>query len=274
MAIGDTFPIPTRHAKRLRELAEPFVVPFSMDLAGSKVSPNFPNGTSFATVLGAQAATWGPGAQKMQGHYCALGVTGLTGSGDITITGNSVDVDTGVVTIADTEDIEVTAGGYYVTRNRWYLITDITIPVGITVITYDVIAASWHVCTDTNADIVAYRITGYKIAAHHTGTPSLQFRLLGIKRTGANSINLSTLEKFTVTSLALVDSLRGTRDYASAVLSELGFPFRFGIDDFDTYFVTDENVFQEGTYNDGFIIEITHSDIDDIAGEIRCIIIE
>lgn len=214
----------------------------------------------FRTVAANQVGDYATDFAVDNNHIFLL-VHSLTGSGVVTITGTSINETSGVPVAADTETITVDTGGeqYYQSAKKWWEVTNIDIPAGITIIDYDIGVVGY--ADHGNAD---FKITGYRLESLAQGVnPDLRFQLIKVNDDGSGKMSISFLEDIGVDADAvgnqIIDGLRtggDDRSYNPTVGSVWGdgtmLVFKQG--DFDTYFASDENVFESSTKDEGFIL--------------------
>jgi hypothetical protein len=196
-------------------------------------------------------------------NHVFLLANSLTGSGDVTFTGTSLDESTGVPSIGDTETVTVDtgAGQYYQTTKKWWEITNVDIPAGISAINYDIGVVGYSDVGNTD-----FKITGYRLDATSQGINSeVRFRLIKIQDDGAKKMSLVDLEDITcdsgVVGSQIIDNVRAggddrsfDPDVADIWPNNTVLVFKQG--DFDDYFSSDENDFSSSTDDEGFILRI------------------
>lgn len=196
-------------------------------------------------------------------NHIYLLVNSITGTGGITITGTSVNEVDGTPAAGDTEVIEVddTAAQYWQSTKKWWDVTNIDIPAGISAINYDLGVVGY--IDFGNMD---YKIVGYRIDAPSKGVNSqMRFRIIKINDDGAGKMHLSDIEDIEIDASSgtdqVVDYLRTggddrTHDPGVASLWANGTVVVLKQSDFDTHFTSDENVFESSTKDEGFILRI------------------
>jgi hypothetical protein len=199
-------------------------------------------------------------------NHIALLINTITGTGDITITGTSIDETTGVPTAVDTEVISVdaTVDQYWQTTKKWWEVTNIDIPAGISAINYDVVVVGYTDINNQNFELLAYRLD----MVAQGNDPDIRFRIIKVQDDGDGKMSLVDVEDIGVDANAvgdqIIDGLRtggDDRSYDPAVadiwLDGTNFVFKQG--DFSTFFVADENIFDSGDSNEGMIIRFEGS---------------
>jgi hypothetical protein len=199
-------------------------------------------------------------------NHVAILVNTITGSGDVTITGTSINESTGVPTAADTEVISVdsTAGQYWQTSKKWWEVTNIDIPAGISAINYDVVVVGYTDINNQNFELLAYRLD----MVAQGNTPDIRFRIIKVQDDGGGKMSLVDVEDIGVDSGAvgdqIIDGVRtggDDRSYDPAVASvwDDGENFVFKQGDFSTFFSAEENMFDSGDSDEGMIIRFEGS---------------
>jgi hypothetical protein len=199
-------------------------------------------------------------------NHVYLLINAITGVGDITITGISLSESSSVPIVGDTEVITVdgTIGQYYQTSKKWWEVTNIDIPAGITVIDYDIGIVGYTDINNQNFELLAYRVDAFSQGV----SPDFRFRLIKIQDDGSNKMSVVDVEDIGVDAGAagdqIIDGIRVGGDDRSvnpAVASIWGddttLVFKQG--DFSTYFAANENIFRSGTHDEGLIIRVEGS---------------
>jgi hypothetical protein len=242
----------------------PQTITFTLPLRG--VTDNTINITGeFRTVAANEVGDYATDFAVSNNHVFLL-VNSITGTGGITVTGISIDETTAVPTIGDTEVITVdgTAGQYYQTDKKWWEVTNIDIPAGITVIDYDIGVVGYTDINNQNFELLAYRVDAFAQGI----SADFRFRLIKIQDDGGNKMSIVDVEDIGTDSGSagdqIIDGIRVGGDDRSvnpAVGQIWGddstLVFKQG--DFSTYFVADENVFRSGTEHEGLIIRVEGS---------------
>ncbi len=189
-------------------------------------------------------------------------INSLTGSGDITITGTSINEITGIATASDTETVTVdTAGVYYQSDKKWWEVINIDIPVGISAIDYDIGIIGY---ADFNNH--KFKILGYRADFYTQGVSAdLRFIIERVKDNGSKQFEIVTVEDigFDANSASnqINDHLRtggNDRSYNPTVGSIIGDNQMLTLKqfDFDSYFSSEENVFLCKDLHEGVIIRL------------------
>jgi hypothetical protein len=203
------------------------------------------------------AADW-----AVSNQHAFILVNSITGSGTITISGASLSESTAVPVSPDFEEIPgVSATGYYQTSKKWWEVTDIVIPGGISAINFDYGVVGYPDLG--NRDFV---ILGYRCEAFAAGV-SPDFRLIieKIQDDGNKKMSVVIVEDIGVDSGAagnqIVDHIRtgaDERSYDPAVSSiwDNDTQIVFKQLDFNTYFSSNENRFNAEDNDEGYLIRI------------------
>ena len=234
-------------------------------LKGSLPSPAYLLGINSAIFTG-QTATDSTERAMGNNHLC-IRVNTITGSGVITVTGDLISESDGTVTLGVTEDITVDATGDYQTDKKWWIITGIVIPGGISAINYDIVRLGYW--DHSNED---FRIIGYRVEITPTNVTQADFRLqiYKVQDDGNKKVTIVTMEDISIsgTTAWITDTKRSARDYSNAGSTQfrVGMPSVLKMTDFDTYFSSDENKLEGEFKNEGIIIKIIWDNIDFIDG--------
>lgn len=232
---------------------------YSLPLRGVLVSDFFITG-EFRTQSAGETGDYATDFPVNNQHVFLL-VNTITGTGDITITGTSLDESDATPTIGDTEVITVdaTASQYWQSDKKWWEITNIDIPAGISAINYDVGVVGYTDFGNTN-----FKIVGYRADAPSGGVNSdMRLRIIKVSDDGGKKMSLVVLEDIEANAAAadqIDDNLRTGGDdrtlnpATSLWANTTVLTLKQG--DFDVYFTADENVFQSSTLHEGFILEI------------------
>ena len=198
-------------------------------------------------------------------HHVYLYINSLTGSGDVTITGTSIDEADGTPAAADTETITVdTASVFYQSAKKWWEITNIDIPAGITVVDYDIGVVGYSDINNQDFELLAYRVDAFSQGA----APDFRFRIIKVQDDGSKQMSLVDLEDIGVDSGEagdqIIDGVRtggNDRSYDPVVADIWGndttLVFKQG--DFSDYFTSDENLCYSGSLAEGIILRIEGS---------------
>ncbi len=245
-----------------------FIQNYNYALKGSLPTPAFLQGANIEIVTGLTATD---GTERlMSNNHLQIEVNSITGSGTVVVTGDSINEETGVVTVADTENLTIDATGNYQTSAKWYRVTAVTIPGGIAAINYDL----WrlHYFDQNNQD---FRITGYKLCLTPTNATNVDFRLEihKVQDDGSGKLSIVEIEDISMSGTTpwIVDnfhatggSVRGDRGYNTATATPwvVGEPMTIKVGDFDTEFSSDENFFEGSSKDEGYFLKITWDNCD------------
>lgn len=242
----------------------PQTIAFSMPLRGVTGSQVNLTG-ELRTVSAGETGDFATDFAVSNNHVAIL-VNTITGTGDITITGTSISESSAVPAIADTEVLTVDASTnqYYQTSKKWWEVTNIDIPAGISAINYDVVVVGYTDINNQNFELLAYRLD---MVAQGV-SPDIRFRIIKVQDDGNSKMSLVDVEDIGVDSGAggdqIIDGLRTGGDDRSydpavgAIWSDAeNFVFKQG--DFSTFFDADENIFDSGSANEGMIIRFEGS---------------
>ena len=199
---------------------------------------------------------------SLSNQHLYLYINSLTGSGNVTITGTSVDETTGISTATDTETITVnTASVYYQSTKKWWEITNIDIPGSIGAINYDIGVLGY---ADFNN--LRFKILGYRADFYMQGVnPDCKLQILRVKDEGNKQFSIITIEDIGFDANAvgnqIVDNLRtgaDDRSYNPTVGSIVtnNQMLTFKQFDFDSYFSSGQNVFECRDRDDGVIVRL------------------
>lgn len=195
-------------------------------------------------------------------QHVSILVNSITTGGDIVITGTSLDESTATPVTGDTETITVdtSTGQYYQTTKKWWEITDINITGGaITGINYDILNVGYYDSGNGNFKIIGYR-ADMRAQANNS---DITVKFTKIQDDGSGKMSLIDLESMGVDSGTgtdqVIDGVRTAgddRSYNPAVsnvwLNNTVLTFKQG--DFDTYYSSDENVFESSDKDEGLIV--------------------
>jgi hypothetical protein len=197
--------------------------------------------------------------------FLSINSADLTGAVDVTITGTIIDEITMIPSpTSEVITIDDTADQLYQTDGKFWEITDVSFGPGVTSINYDVGSVGYTDLNNSNFRIVSYRVDAVADGA----IPGIRFKLIKVKDEGSKVMSLVDLEDIEVLpgpSGAIVDHLRGTRDFTPVGVNSLWnndstLVFKQG--DFDAYFAG-ENTFRSLTHNEGLIIKVEDSSLVD-----------
>lgn len=195
-------------------------------------------------------------------NHMYLFINSITGTGDVTVTGASVDESDGVITAADTETITLDASTsqYYQTAKKWIEITNIDIPGSISAIDYNIGVVGYTDINNQNFEILSYRIDTLSDGANS----QLRFVLYKIQDDGDKKMSVVVIEDYEVDSgvigSQLIDYKRtgdNDRSYDPAVADVWpnGTIYVMKMGDFNTFFTNDENVLESASKDEGIIIQ-------------------
>ncbi len=232
-------------------------------LKGVYPSPAFILGV-FDTIVAGLNATDNTN-RPIGNHHVSLNVTVLTGSGVVVVTGDSVSELTGLVTNADTENITVDATGRYQTIKKWHRTTNITIPGGITGITYNIEQLGYWDYLNNDFTIDGYRS---EVVPTNAATISFQLQIFKVQDDGNNKWSLVPIEDITLKGAGgdyIDDGLRTAgddRSWNNSTPFTAGDPHVLKQSDFNTYFSSDENIIEGSSKHEGIIIELIWGNTD------------
>ncbi len=198
-------------------------------------------------------------------NHVSLNVTVLVGSGVVVVTGDSVNEASEVVTAGDTENITVDATGRYQTTKKWWRITNVTIPGGITGITYAIEQLGYWDWGNND-----FEVTGYRAEATPTNAALITFQLqiYKVQDDGDSKWTLVPMEDIVLEGGGanfVDDNLRAggdDRTYNASTVFKVGIPAVLKNTDFSSYFSSDENICESSTKNEGIIFVITWDNVD------------
>ncbi len=203
---------------------------------------------------------------SVSNNHIYLYINSITGTGDVTITGTSLSESSAVPVIGDTEvlTLDTSTDQYYQSGKKWWEITNIDIPAGISAINYDVGVVGYSDINNQNFELLAYRLD----MTAQGDNPDIRFRILKIKDDGDGKMSIVEIEDIGVDSGSagdqIIDGLRtggDDRSYDPAVtqiwVDNTVLVFKQG--DFSTYFSGDENVFYSGDLDEGLILAFSGS---------------
>jgi hypothetical protein len=234
------------------------VLTYTLPLSGV-VDNEVPLTGTFRTVgageTGDLATDW-----AVQNQHAFIYVNSLTGSGVVTITGASINESTGVVDATSTETITVDAATeYYQTDKKWWDITNIDIPPGISAIDYDYGVIGYPDMGNRNFSIIGYRCDAYADKAE----ADFSIIINKVQDDGDKKMSIVQLEDIGVDDsvAGIVDNLRTgamDRSYVPSVLNfwEQNTILTLKQLDFNDYFTSEENDIHSGDAHEGFFIRI------------------
>jgi len=219
------------------------IVPYTFALQGVGTSPVNLFGSHFdlATGLTANNAT----EHIVGNNKVHIIINSLIGSGTITLTGDSVNVLTGVPTLATTDVLTVDQPGRWVSTKMFFRITNVTIGAGITAINYNI-----HVHGTSRLPNVKSKFIGYRadILKSGAGSASLRLEIHSLRQISGQRYQSNILEDITMARHpAITDNLRvgaDARSYNSNVanyVDSTNIVFTLRQIDFDTYFTNQEH---------------------------------
>jgi len=194
-------------------------------------------------------------------NHIYLYINSLTGSGDVTITGTSLAETTAVPVTGDTETITVdTDTVYYQSDKKWWEVTNIDIPAGITGIDYDIGVLGYSDYQNNDFEMLGYRFDMFS----QGNSADIKLLIYNVKSTTGKKFELITVENFGADSGSvgnqIVDGIRTGGDDRSynpgvAQIWEDNTTLVLKQFDFSTYFTGDENIFI-GSNAGGVIIRL------------------
>lgn len=207
-------------------------------------------------------------------QHAYIYVNSITTGGDIVITGTTLNEGTAIPSAGQTETITVdtSTGQYYQTNKKWWEITNIDVTSGTIVsINYDYGVVGYPDMANRNFKIIGYRCDAY------SSSDNADFTIIiyKVQDDGSGKMSIVELERIGVDSGSAVDQIidglrtgANDRTYDPAVtsiwLNNTNLVFKQL--DFDTYFSSDENIFESATKNEGYIIRIEGSPDGGITG--------
>ena len=190
-------------------------------------------------------------------QHCALDVTSITGSGVVVFTGVSMSESSGLPTVT-TESVTVDATGKYQTSKKWLEVTNIEIPAGITVISYNIGVLGYLDMLNTD-----FKVIGMRVDMTSSGVNSdISLKILKVQDDGSKKISIVEIEHYGIdaSTKAIVDDLRtggDDRSYtATSTIWSANENACLKQSDYDTYFTSDENIIESSTKGEGIIISL------------------
>lgn len=201
-------------------------------------------------------------------------ITLAGGSGNIQITGTSVNENTGIPTVGDTEILTVDSSinQNYQSTKKWYNVTliDVTTDTNILDIDYDYGHIGYGDLGNSN-----FRINGYRAELRARGANAdSRYFIWKVQDDGGGKYSLVAMENIEVDDKQtmgdpgmVIDHLRTGADDrswdapAGLNIWPTGDQFVFKQGDFNTYFTNDENIIEGATKNEGVIVQIDSSDV-------------
>ena len=207
-------------------------------------------------------------------QHAYIYVNSITTGGDIVITGTTLNEGTAVPSAGQTETITVdtSTGQYYQTHKKWWEITNIDITGGTIVsINYDYGIVGYPDMGNRDFKLIGYRCDAYG----SSDTADFSIIIYKVQDDGSGKMSLVVIEDMGVDSGSagdqISDNLRtgaDDRSYNPAVgniwLNNTNLVFKQL--DFDTYFSSDENIFESATKDEGYIIRIEGEPTGGISG--------
>jgi hypothetical protein len=138
-------------------------------------------------------------------------------------------------------------------------VTSVVIPGGITAINYNLSTLSGY-----NKGLVDMKVTGFRFTISHStgGSQSARMRAWVIRDNGSNKITKIPIEDLTVSTSAITDSLRSTRD-ASGTFFANGMAVYVNITDYLTHFSSGETNINSSTKEiEGLILRLDWNNLD------------
>jgi len=209
-------------------------------------------------------------------QHAYIYVNSITTGGPIIITGTSLNEGTAIPSAGQTETITVdtSTGQYYQTHKKWLEITDITINSGSIVgINYDYGIVGYPDMANQNFKISGYRADAY--AQSSGSTSDFSIVIYKVQDDGNKKMSLVKIEDIGVDSGNAGDQIidnqstgANDRSYNPAVsniwLNNTSLTFKQL--DFDSYFSSDENIFESATKDEGYIIRLEGAPTGGITG--------
>ena len=232
-------------------------------LKGSYPSPAYVTGMRDVIVSGLNATD---GTDRPVGNnHVMLNVSALTGTGVVVVTGDSVDESDGVVTSADTENITVDATGLYQTDKKWLRTTDITIPGGISGITYAIERLGYWDFSNNDYTVLGYRC---EVTPTNAGTITFKIQIYKVQDDGDKKTTCVLMEDIDLDGGGgnyINDTLRSGADdraYNASTPFKVAIPHVIKQTDFNDYFSSDENIIEGSTKHEGIYIVLTWTNAD------------
>lgn len=193
-------------------------------------------------------------------RHLAIIVNSLTGTGTVTITGDSVDGETGVPTTGDTEIITIDEIANYQSAKKWAQISSVVFSVGISAINYDLNYLGYEDYSNNDFLIGGYR-ADVKSEANNM---DFTLEIIKVKDLGSGKFELIDLEKFEIDSEvgngSWIDHVRTGGDDRSVTFNQTAAPSGTSTDitqgDFYPYFGNECRLLG-ATKDEGFILRIT-----------------
>lgn len=205
---------------------------------------------------------------SMRGTHVSILVNSITTGGDLIVSGDSIDPNTGVVTNTDNEivTVDTTAGQRYQTDKIWLEITGVDITSGaITGLNYDIDRLSYIFDSISGFLPTQIRIIGYTIQFQTTNNNAdLGLQMFIINDAGSKKLAIDTIEDIVWTSTVgngvITDNLRtagNDRSFTWTVTSiGANTTFTYRMLDFNSFFSGGENIVGAAS-NDGLQVIFT-----------------
>jgi hypothetical protein len=207
-------------------------------------------------------------------QHAYIYVNSITTGGDIVITGTILSEGTAVPSAGVTETITVdtSTDQYYQTSRKWWEITNIDITSGTIVsINYDYGVVGYPDMGNRNFKLIGYRVDAYA----SLDTADFRIIIYKVQDDGSKKMSLVTIENMGVDSGSagdqIIDGIRTGADdrtlnpaVGNIWLNNTNLVFKML--DFDTYFSSDENIFESATKDEGYIIRIEGAPTGGISG--------
>ncbi len=207
-------------------------------------------------------------------QHAYIYVNSITTGGDIVITGTTLNEGTAVPSAGQTETLTVdtSTAQYYQTHKKWWEITNIDITGGTIVsINYDYGIVGYPDMGNRNFKLLGYRCDAYSSSA----IADFAIVIEKIQDDGSGKMSVVPIEDMGVDSGSagdqIIDGIRtgaDDRTYNPAVgnIWENNTSLVFKMLDFETYFSSDENIFESATKDEGYIIRIIGAPTGGISG--------
>jgi hypothetical protein len=198
-------------------------------------------------------------------QHVSITVNTITGSGDITISGDKIDEVTGGISLGVTEIITVdsTPGQAYQTLGKFQTVDSITLGGGISAINYNVMNLGYYDGANQDFWVGGYR-ADIKVASN---TSDLKVRIRKVQNDGGNKYSIVEIEDLgfdsTNTNGQIYDNIRTGPEERSYTMSSVplvpsGSVQTFKQSDFNTYFTSNENKIL-GSNDEGIIVSFEGS---------------
>jgi hypothetical protein len=245
---------------KINEVADvPQTLTLSMPLNSVSI-PTFLVGDLTAVVTGRTGSF--STTYSLANNHLFVKVNSLTGSGNITITGDSLSETTAVPVYSDTETITVDtgAGQYYQSSKKFYQIHSVTIPAGITAINYDLGVVGYTDFNNQDFSLLSLRAD----IRSRSVNPVVRIQLIKIQDDGDKKMSIIYLEDMAVDATAgttqVIDYIRSgaedrSYDVSGTDVWKSGRTFVIKQGDYEDYWEdTESNHFNSGSADEGMII--------------------